>query len=613
MFKTSNLALCAAVGLFAAGAGAARAQTPEAAKALTVAVEQTASTPVPAAVVPEAHPVIAAVRARLAEQRPAGDRDDRAALTAFYAEHLGTPLWMSGATLSPGAISTIEEIRRADDWGLRAADFVVPELSGAQTDLAALADAEITLGLAVLKYARHARGGRVDPSQLSRNLDQKPNLLDPKSVLADIAKSDAPAGYVRGLHPRHPQFEKLRQALLAMRGVKSIAAEKVSDIKMPSGPRLKPGEQHAHIALLRRRLGVTAEAGPETSYDGKLADAVKAFQQEHGQEPSGFVTNATRSALNGGTQPNQNGNAQKILINMERWRWMPSDLGAFYVIDNVPEFTTRVVKDGAVVHAEKIIVGKIDHQTPVFSADMQMIVFHPEWGVPDGIKVNEIAPSLRRSSGDGFSFFGGNEQPRILRQHNLRVSYNGHPVDASKIDWSKVDIRRYQFIQPAGGQNVLGVVKFRFPNKHDVYMHDTPQRELFKMSRPALSHGCMRVQNPRRLAEILLAEDKGWSAAHVGGLIASGRNNEVRLTKPIPVHVTYFTASVDDAGKLRTFDDLYGHDSRIASALEGKPVRLIAQSDPGAVAEREVRRAGKARKQVASGSDGGIFAGLFGN
>ena len=150
------------------------------------------------------------------------------------------------------------------------------------------------------------------------------------------------------------------------------------------------------------------------------------------------------------------------------------------------------------------------------------------------------------------------------------VMASGIGLAASQVDWQSVDIRRFTFIQPAGPTNVLGGIKFRFPNKHDIYMHDTPQRDLFEKTVRAYSHGCIRVQNPGRLAEILLEEDKGWSAAHVRNLLAQGGNNEVTLTKQIPVHITYFTVMVGDDGRLQSFGDLYGHDSRVSSALAGR-------------------------------------------
>ena len=236
---------------------------------------------------------------------------------------------------------------------------------------------------------------------------------------------------------------------------------------------------------------------------------------------------------------------------MERWRWLPADLGEFYVWDNVPEFLTRVVKNG------KIDPYRQDHRRSAdrgrrraFSADMKTIVFRPSWGVPDGIKTKELAPLLRKSSGGGFFgiFGGGYSAQAVLDAYELRAYVNGRQVDANSVDWGNVDIRRYNFQQPPGPKNVLGDVKFMFPNSHDVYMHDTPERNLFARSFRGLSHGCMRVHEPRRLAEVLLAEDKGWSEAKVGSLLNSG--GEVQLDKHIPVHVTYFTARVDDKGKL---------------------------------------------------------------
>ena len=160
---------------------------------------------------------------------------------------------------------------------------------------------------------------------------------------------------------------------------------------------------------------------------------------------------------------------------------MPDDLGRFYVWDNLPEFETRVVKNGNIIHSDKIIVGKPSTPTPVFSARMQTIVFHPEWAVPDSIKVNDLLPRLRYQP--GFFGVGGGTDTSVLREHELRVVYNGRPVDPAQVDWKHVDIRQFQFLQPPGVDNVLGALKFRFPNKHDVYMHDTPERNLLRSLR----------------------------------------------------------------------------------------------------------------------------------
>jgi L,D-transpeptidase YcbB len=515
--------------------------------------EPLATTPAPEAPATEASPpapplspLKASIQQQLATAAPKGtDKADRSAVAAYYGEADSAIIWVADNRLTPRAISAIEEMRRAADWGLTPTSFDTPDKNETLATPEAQAAAEMRISLAALKYARHARGGRIDLGVLGRSIDQKPPVLEPRTVLTRIATASDAAAYLRGLHPKHPQFEKLRQALLTAR-------------KTP------------------------ASAEPASEPASKSVRAVTRAKPLH--------SDAT----------------QHILVNMERWRWLPEDLGSFHVWDNIPEYRMRVMKDGKVAHTETIIVGKPSTPTPIFSADMKYVIFHPTWGVPDSIKVNEIAPSLRRSS----SFWGGSD-PAILRRHDLRVSYNGRPVDPSSVDWGTVDVRNFQFTQPPSSMNVLGVVKFRFPNKHDVYMHDTPERDLFSRTDKAFSHGCMRVKNPRRLAEVLLAEDKGWSSAQVGNAIAGGATQEVTLAKQIPVHVTYFTAVVDDDGQLKTYGDIYGHDSRVSAALEGRPIRLIAQADP---AVRETRRTPiKAYRQPNDGGLSTIFSGLFGN
>ena len=264
-----------------------------------------------------------------------------------------------------------------------------------------------------------------------------------------------------------------------------------------------------------------------------------------------------------------------LLVNMEQWRWMPENLGSFHVWVNIPEFTVRVIKAGTLIHSERIIVGKTNTQTPVFSDEMEQVIFHPFWGVPDSIKQKELLPSLARG-GTG-----------VLERHNLRVQYRGRDIDPGSVDWSNANMRHFHVYQPPGGSNVLGVVKFRFPNKHDVYMHDTPTKGLFNAAVRTFSHGCMRVRDPVRLAQIVLAEDRGWPASRVAAAVRSGpKDNQINLTMKVPVHMTYFTAWVEDDGNLRTFADIYGHDPRIAAAISAKSPSGDRQADP-VVSQRE--------------------------
>ena len=546
------------------------------------------------------------MRQKIPDAAKGASADEVAALAAFYEERNGPAIWVSTNGLTAKGKAVIEEIGKADDWGLPASDFELPRISGALAPDAA-ADAEINIALAILKYARYARGGRVNPLSISQLLDLSPPLLAPKTVLTDIAILDAPEGYLRSLHPRHKQFELLRQALLKMRAPNQKVEAPVDEdpalsVKLPPGRVINPGAENPQIALLRQRLKVPAEdPASENVYDDKLQEAVRAFQRANGLRADAVIGNGTRNVLNGQPKPEPPTNEAKIervLINMERWRWMPEDMGDFYVWDNVPEFLTRVVKDHKIIHTDKIIVGQPSWPTPSFSADMKTVVFHPSWGVPEGIKRKELLPLLRKSSGAGFFgiFGGGYSSQAVLDAYELKAYYNGRQVDPNMVDWNSVNIGSYSFQQGPGPKNVLGIVKFMFPNKHDVYMHDTPERHLFGQSFRALSHGCMRVGDPRRFAEIILGEDKGWSPDKVRGMFGS-YSSEVKLDKHIPVHVTYITARVDDDGQLHTFGDFYGLDGRVASALLGKNVRFeqpvyadeeIVAGDP---TEASIRRA----------------------
>ena len=515
---------------------------------------------------------IASAAAKL-PSKTAVEKREAEAITAFYAARNGRPLWHDPSGRKPEAKAVIATIGQAADYGL---DPVALDAAALATDPAAgatpeaRADDELRITQAVLKYARHARGGRFEPTSLTKFLDRQPRLFEPASVLDQISASKEPSAYLLQLHPQHPQFERLRQVYLKLRRSSELA---VSTAKIPDGPQIKPGVTHPHVALVRARLALAAAkpATPPTGdanlFDEALVAAIKEFQVARGLKPAdGTIGNGTRAALNTIVQ----GSPRKVLANMEQWRWMPDDLGSIYVTVNVPEFTLRVVRDGKVIHSERVVVGKTDTQTPIFSDSMEQVIFHPFWGVPDGIKSNEIQPALAKGA---YS---------VLAKHNLRIQSGGRDIDPTTVDWRSADLRRFHVYQPPGSDNVLGVVKFRFPNKHDVYMHDTPTKGLFSNAVRAYSHGCMRVQNPVRLAEIILAEDKQMAIERVRSLAARGApaNNQINLTKPIAVHITYFTATVDEGGQARYFPDIYGHENRINLALEGKAHLITRVHEP---------------------------------
>src|SRR5215831_18863266 len=294
-------------------------------------------------------PALAALRKNLSQLASKSnvapvDAEELAAATAFYDALSGPLLWVTESRISERGSLVIAEIRKADDWGLRARDFALPQLPAGTISPEAAAAAESQLTLAVLKYARYARGGRFsDPSSISKLLDYTPPVRRPKDVLTDIAASNAPDAYLRSLHPQHEQFEGLRRLLLKLRGRGAGDGEIAYGEK-----RLMAWSQLARSAALGLDARSSAQPGRES---------------------------ADRAVLVG-----------RILVNMERWRWLPADLGEFYVWNNVPEFLTRVVKKGETIHSDRVVVGQPEWGTPSFSADMKMIVFHPSWGVPDGIK-----------------------------------------------------------------------------------------------------------------------------------------------------------------------------------------------------------------------------------
>ena len=525
------------------------------------------------------------------------DVAEQIALAEYYSVPDRRLLWVDDSGITPRGKAIMAEVAKADDYGLRAADYRLPNITNfnaASPDaVEQLADAEFKISMAVVEYARDARGGRINPQSLTKNLDPKLYLPQPAEVISFIAIRSDPAGYLRSFQPTHPQFEALRKALIAERGGQVEETSSPKDIIIPAGPLLKLGMEHGQVAMLRKRLDVPLKPGAnEYVYDPELVEAVRQFQKAQGGHPDGIVGSGTRAMLNGQSAPQVSGKDKinLLLANMERWRWLPQDLGAFYVNVNIPEFKLRVVGDDAVVWETRVVVGKTNKQTPVFNDEMEEIVFRPNWYVPTSIKSEEIAPYLYRGGG----FFGGGYDTSILKRQGLRIrGSNGRDIDPDTIDWSRSDIRRYEVYQPPGERNVLGLVKFRFPNTHDVYLHDTTQKHLFANAVRANSHGCMRVQNPDQFATVLLGHDQGWDASRVRSAMYGGiDSNKILLKQHVPVYLTYFTAQIDDDGKLVQYKDLYGHDRRMIAALSGgaMPSGLPGSEEVAETTQRPVVR-----------------------
>ena len=431
------------------------------------------------------HPVVKLIKTKLADadMRKDANEKDLTAIEAFYAARTDGPLWTTEMGFSAKGQAVLSEIEQADDWGLDKTAFKVPQAGALPTSPDAQALAEIKLDLAILKYARFARGGRFVPIDISELFDQEPPLRDPKTVLTEIAVADAPDIYLQSLHPKHEGFARLRQALLEARG--------------------------------------------KDEEDAK--------------------TDANEVAI------------KRIVLNMERWRWLLEDLGETYVWLNTPEYMLYMIKDGKPIYADKTLVGTISNATPVFSADMGTVVFNPEWIAPRSVLKEALLPPLRKKN---YNF---------LKKHRFLVSYGGKPVNAAKVKWNSVNIHNYTFIQKPGPGNRLGKIKFLYPNKHDVYMHDTlpVRKKVFQKSARAIGYGCVRMEKPQQFAELLLSEDQELPKAKVKELWDKSVNQAVTIKGTIPVHTTYFTTVADGEGKVQTFTDLYGLDRKLATAMYG--------------------------------------------
>ena len=511
-----------------------------------------------------------AVQSRLAQKFTATTehrKDEQGTLVEYYSNPEQRLLWVDENGITTRGKAVMVEVRQADDYGLRAADYKLPDadaFGASENPTDWLADAEIQISFAVLDYAHDARGGRIEPQKISKNLDPTLALPNPTEVIESIAIRSDPAAYLRSFQPDQPQFEALRQKLIELRGGKVEKAKEI--VRIPDGPTLKLGVEDQQVALLRQRLELPA-GDNENLFDETVLDAVKQFQAAHGTHADGMVGPGTRRMLNAPHQRQAGSTAsiKSVLLNMERWRWLPRDLGGFYVTANIPEYTLRVVKEDETIHSTKIIVGKTNTQTPVFSNEMQTVVFGPYWHVPNSIKVEEIRPYLRQEA--SWFFGGGGWNTTVLQRHGLRVRYGGREIDPRSLDWDRIDIRSLELYQPPGPGNVLGKVKFLFPNKHDVYMHDTPLKHLFAKPVRAESHGCMRVQHPDQLASIIMNHDQGWSGARTASALNNSYDQQIPLRNKVPVYITYFTLKVNPDGLFSTFGDLYGHDARMASAL----------------------------------------------
>jgi L,D-transpeptidase YcbB len=488
--------------------------------------------------------------------------DIRRAVLDYYKGSNFKPLWTNRGALNERSLGLITLLSKADEEGLMPSRYLPKPLSdfaapSAQIEGDSLAAAQLDVGLSVaaLTYAQHVSGGAFEPERLSGYNDLRPKRADAVATLNAISWIAQPEKYLAGLVPQHPAY-KIFKAELA-----KLELAQDAQTQFPEGPRVKTGKTDARVPQLRdvmvsmnylSEADAIVDAEKEEVLDKKLSKALKAFQAAKGISQTGNLDGGTVKALSGPDKPQMR---EALVSNMERLRWLPKDLGMRHVFVNQAAFRVDVMDHGKPVWTSRVIVGKPLNQTAVFSDKMETVVFNPSWGIPQSILLNEYLPKLRRD-------------PAYLDKLGFKVVNSDDKLVTSKsVNWYGVGSdTRIGVQQPPGGDNALGELKFLFPNDHSIYMHDTPTRNLFANAFRAFSHGCVRVQNPREFAQVLL----GWSKDQVDQKLVigaeTGESSNVELKSKVPVHLTYFTAWPDETGKINYFADFYERDKTMLQA-----------------------------------------------
>ncbi|MEY9136889.1 murein L,D-transpeptidase YcbB/YkuD [Bradyrhizobium diazoefficiens] len=492
-------------------------------------------------------------------------KNERAAIEKFYGARDFAPVWTQAGSLTAAAKGVIARLKDAASDGLNPTDYPVPDFAAATTP-DALADAELKLTASMFDYARQAQSGRMHWSQVSADILYPEHPVDPGEVLAKVTTAADASAALDSYNPPQKLYKELKAKLAELRGQGSGPVIEIAD-----GPALKytpAGKKQAEIVVedprvpqLRSKLGITENAS-DTRYDATVAEAVRKFQNSAEIKATGILDDKTVKALN---TPKRDKQIDTVLVNMERWRWLPRDLGVpslgdAYVILNIPDYTLKVMQRGQQVWTTRVVTGKPgQHATPLLTETMKYITVNPTWNVPPSIVYNEYLPALH-------------QDPTVLARMGLKLEQNR---DGS-----------VHISQPPGEANALGRIRFNFPNKFLVYQHDTPDKNLFAKEDRAFSHGCMRVQNPDQYASVLLniaMPNEKYTPERVRSMYGKSEI-DLKFPTPIPVNITYQTAFVDDAGKLQFRKDVYGRDATMINILKnsrGKDLEnIVAHSQP---------------------------------
>jgi murein L,D-transpeptidase YcbB/YkuD len=489
-----------------------------------------------------------------------------AGVPCFYQRRGFAPAWSGEAGLDSESTGELLSVIQESTYdGLRPGDYHLDDLqrrleaAQSRQNPNEIAELDLLLTDAFLNLASDLRFGRVNPRTVHGDCEAaRPETAEPDlpGLLDSSLAARRVGATLESLAPQTEAYKTLRQAVAFYRGIVARGGWPT----VPEGPTLHPGDRNPRVEALRARLEATAffdpAAGGRDLFDPPLEAAVRAFQDRNGLEPDGAVGKGTLAVLNVPAADR----LRQIEINLERWRWLPRDLGEQYIMVNTAGFLLDVVEDGRSALQMRVVVGKPYTKTPTFSGVMTYLVLAPYWNVPQSIVTKEIVPRMRRD-------------PGYLAREGMEVllSRGGSPVSPASIDWQSITGSGLVIRQKPGPKNALGRVKLMFPNSFDVYLHDTPSRSLFQRAERSFSHGCIRMEKPLDLAAYVLRDDPAWTLEAIETTVKAGKERVVTLPHPLPVHLAYWTVWVDDAGVVQFRKDLYGRDKMLLEMLTVEP------------------------------------------
>jgi murein L,D-transpeptidase YcbB/YkuD len=506
-----------------------------------------------------AYPQVTAFKQAVAETAA---RDK--AVAAFYRDATYEPLWTGkGNKFRERRKALFKAMQSADDHGLSVDRYDVEKLkqilASAKTSRD-LGKAEVMLSKAFLKYARDIQTGMVVPGRIDSGIVRKVPYRDRQKYLENFAKS-APSRYLKSLPPQTPEYARLMKE--KMRLERLLAKGGWGD-KVPASKSLKPGDSGNSVALLRNRLirqGYLRRSSTQT-YDSAIEKAVQKFQVDNGLAADGVAGKGTIVELNKSVEDR----LKSVMVAMERERWTNMPRGKRHVMVNLTDFTAKVVDNGKVTFVSRTVVGKnqSDRRSPEFSDVMEHLVINPTWNVPRSIATKEYLPMLQKN-------------PNAV-SHLRLIDQSGRTVTRSNVDFTQFSTKNFPFDikQSPGRSTALGLVKFMFPNRHNIYLHDTPAKNLFSREVRAYSHGCIRLHQPFEFAYTLLSRQESRPKDFFHKTLDTGRETQVNLEQHVPVHIMYRTAFTNAKGPVQYRRDVYGRDAKIWKALAKEGVVLRA-------------------------------------